>query len=89
VYGRFVQIVQEGSEASLRDHISLKVLGENRRRKLPQPPTLSNALNVLSLNGSGKQALNASRALAKVDILSIADRIGSETTHLGLSLNLR
>ena len=58
-----VQVVQEGGEAPLRNHISLKIRGESRKRKITQPPTLSNALNVLSLNGSGKQALNASRAL--------------------------
>ena len=58
-----VQVVQEGGEASLRNHISLKIRGQNRQQKIMQPPTLSNALNALSLNGSGKQALNASRAL--------------------------
>jgi hypothetical protein len=65
VRSRLVQVVQESGEASLRDHISLKMRGENRRRKTTQPPTLSNALNVLSLNGSGKHALNASRALTE------------------------
>ena len=63
--GWLVQVVQEGGEASLCDHISLKMRDESRQRKIAQPRTLSNALNVLSLSGSGKQALNASRALIK------------------------
>lgn len=60
-----VQVIEEGSQATFRDHVTLSgnVSASDRDSLYIRVHTLSRPPNVLSRSGSGRQALNASRAL--------------------------